>query len=281
MIKFDIMHFSGTTEHMVFFRRFAESTYVDLAARTKDIPAGFVIDDLSDADRTVFVNHADKMVILCVKGTDISRISDIMFDVALVLSLHDIMPQFKRTVEIARLTAKKYADHVMYACGHSSGAAQCIHLQHVLRDTVNILAVGFCAFLPVRHFNIPPTACLYAVKTDLISCTVPYGPNVHFVDCIIDNDSHSLRNFVPGDRANNNSEATSSGTQRRRKKAVTMLKTASKVLKTHARTVGKAVLRTSLLLVNQFHDNPHIDVARGVADAVTDAVVAATTKSEK
>ena len=193
------MFVPGTKKHMRFFRKFAELAYDDNQTRHSKRPQDFELDlELSTTDHCVFVQSAE-YAILCVRGTDIGKFKDIIFDIALILSITELTPQFNSTLAAARRMANKYPGHRLYACGHSSGAAQCMYVHHHLSGEADIRAVGFAAFMPTRHSDIADTACLYIVNNDIISCTVSrQSNNVYVVENKSGVSPHSLKNFTRG-----------------------------------------------------------------------------------
>lgn len=191
------------------------------------IPEGYEVDpELSDRNRTLYVNKVTGKATLAFRGTQLSgaqdkntRWRDLSTDALIALGLQDLSARFKGSLRVSKKAATKYGAENLTLVGHSMGGSQALYAHHRMGSNVetHAFAPGVSPIDVLRSrgafngshvaslFNqkrpkFGPNAHAYVTKGDWVGSLTPYlkGLNVHNVPVKRPRNPHAIANFMAG-----------------------------------------------------------------------------------
>lgn len=185
--------------------------YAQIAKGAYDgsVPEGYDVDtELSNRNRTVYVNRGTGKATISFRGTNVKNRGDIGTDTLLALGLQELSSRFRNAKKVARNAISKYGEGNVDTTGHSLGGSQSLYVNQKLGlPSVSFnpgVSPGFAKkslfdrLIP-SLFKRPvrKNATIYTTGTDPISALSPLMSNAKIVYVKQrSKNSHSLRNFL-------------------------------------------------------------------------------------
>lgn len=167
--------------------------------------------DLSNRNRTVYVNKESGKATIAFAGTRLGskrdRMNDIGTDALLAVGLHNLSSRFKNAKRVARATEEKYGKGNVNTASHSLGGSQSLYLNQKLGMEAHAFNAGAPpSFVKNSLFDkltaslfkkpVKKNATVYTTGTDPISILSPLSnAKTVFVKQKV-KDPHSLKNFL-------------------------------------------------------------------------------------
>lgn len=173
----------GSDEHRRYYAQFARLAYQQPAFIDGNVPTGWQRDTaLSNRNRHVFVNAADRQVVLALRGTQPASSharGDLGTDLLLALNMRDFSARFRNSLRTAKQVRAKYAEHELTAVGHSLGASQAMFLHNRLGGSNAVKAVTYAAHTPTSDIQRQAISSLLGDKQrqrNLTNYVIPHDP---------------------------------------------------------------------------------------------------------
>lgn len=177
------------------------------------VPDGFDVDtDLSNRNRTVYVNRESGKATIAFRGTDLkskSRSKDIGTDILLATGLQELSSRFRNSKKVARAAVQKYGQGMVDTTGHSLGSSQSLYVNSKLGlPSVSFNPGASPGFVKKTLFDrlsgslyrrpVKKNAVIFTTGSDPISMLSPMMTNAKTVFVPKKHkSSHSLKNFLP------------------------------------------------------------------------------------
>ena len=195
---------------------YTNASLADGAYGQKEV-AGHTIDkELSNGNRSVYVNNKTGKATVSFRGTDLSgkknRWKDLGTDALVGLGLQNLSSRHRNAVKTTRLAVAKYGKDNVNLVGHSLGGSQALYAHqktgldaHAFNPCVSPLDVarssgGFTGKHVASVFNKPElksNAHLYYTKKDWIGGLAQHlTGGTHHVVKQTQKNAHSLKNFL-------------------------------------------------------------------------------------
>lgn len=192
----------GTAEHRQHYARFAQLAYEN--KETLQAPDGWELDrsELTNRNRKLFVNHAERKVIYAFRGTNPRSFNDLAMDAQLAVGLHKYHSRFANAVRFTKKARAAYKDYDMTTTGHSAGGSA----SHYVSKKTKTPSVTFSAHLPTNEIQQEAIANLfgkrnkrnhvnYSTVVDPVGLGNVLAGNSYIVP-MRGSDPHSLKNFL-------------------------------------------------------------------------------------
>ena len=189
--------------------RYAELSHAGYSGRDVD---GYDVDrDLSNRNRTVYVNRESGKATIAFAGTRLGskrdKLKDLGTDALLAFGLHDLSSRFKNAKKVARATVEKYGAGNVDTTGHSLAGSQSLYLNQKMGLDSHAYNPGVSpGFVRKNLFDklagalfkkpVKSNATVYHTGTDPISMLSPLTNARTVVVKQKSKNAHSLTNFL-------------------------------------------------------------------------------------
>ena len=194
------------------YARLSELAYLPPKKQTAGAKElGWDVDpDLSDRNRTVFVNPATKKAVLAFRGTDPKNVRDLASDALIAAGLQGISPRFRTSEKVAKAAMAKYGAANVVATGHSLGGSQALHVNRRQGLETHAFSPG-AGFADQRRGATETLACkiapgmkrcknakrstVYATAADPIAVNATFGADRKVMVKARSRNPHTVKNF--------------------------------------------------------------------------------------